>query len=185
MARNNNDIPLQTVVSHTPSPTSDEKQSEKTGIFHGISTRGRRQRAPIDERTGAPLPPREVAGQEKTALNKMGRLYTKILNFSIVTRYMIYVAPIALLLAIPIILSQTKTITGEISGTDQRRFWIWIELSESTHCVSSRAFADNWSSLAQFLGHENRRSFPSQRFRVPHWRRQPWSKEVRSASSRG
>ncbi|KAJ4382338.1 hypothetical protein N0V86_002672 [Didymella sp. IMI 355093] len=128
MAHNANDIPLQTVVSHTPSPTSDEKQSEKSGMFHGLSTRGRRQRAPIDERTGAPLPPRVVAGQEKTALNKMGRLYTKILNFSIVTRYMIYVAPVALCLAIPIILSQTRTIKGDIGGTDQRRFWIWIEI---------------------------------------------------------
>jgi hypothetical protein len=131
MAHQGNDIPLQTVVSHTPSPTSEEKQSEKSGMFNGMSTRGRRQKAAIDERTGAPLPPREVAGQEKTALNKMGRLYTKILNFSIVTRYMIYVAPVALLLAIPIILSQTKTITGNIGGTDQRRFWIWIEISMS------------------------------------------------------
>ncbi|KAF1365370.1 hypothetical protein EJ07DRAFT_96522 [Lizonia empirigonia] len=129
MANRGNDIPLQTVVSHTPSPTSEEKQSEKSGILNGFSTRGRRQLAKVDSRTGAPLPPREVAGQEKTALNKMGRLYTTILNFSIVTRYMIYVAPIALLLAIPIILSQTKTITGSIGGTDQRRFWIWIEIS--------------------------------------------------------
>ncbi|KAJ4323509.1 hypothetical protein N0V94_001839 [Neodidymelliopsis sp. IMI 364377] len=128
MASRGNDIPLQTVVSHTPSPTSEEKQSEKSGVFNGFSTRGRRQLAKVDSRTGAPLPPREVAGQEKTALNKMGRLYTKILNYSIITRYMIYVAPVALLLAIPIILSQTKTITGSIGHTDQRKFWIWIEI---------------------------------------------------------
>ncbi|KAF3007378.1 hypothetical protein E8E13_000783 [Curvularia kusanoi] len=125
MANQGNDIPLQTVVSHTPSPTSDEKQSEKTGMFSG---RGRRQLVKIDSRTGAPLPPREVAGQEKTALNKMGRFYTKVLNFSIVTRYMIYVAPVALLLAIPIILSQTHVIHGAIGGTEQDRFWIWIEI---------------------------------------------------------
>ncbi|KAF2633767.1 serine/threonine protein kinase-like protein [Macroventuria anomochaeta] len=128
MANRGNDIPLQTVVSHTPSPTSEEKQSEKSGMFNGLSTRGRRQLAKVDSRTGAPLPPHDVAGHEETALNKMGRLYTKILNFSIVTRYMLYVAPVALLLAIPIILSQTKVITGSIGGTDQRRFWIWIEI---------------------------------------------------------
>ncbi|KZM26985.1 uncharacterized protein EKO05_0004959 [Ascochyta rabiei] len=128
MAGRGNDIPLQTVVSHTPSPTSDEKQSEKSGILNGLSTKGRRQLVKVDSRTGAPLPPREVAEQEKTALNRMGRIYTKILNYSIVTRYMIYVAPVALLLAIPIILSQTGTITGSIGGTDQRRFWIWIEI---------------------------------------------------------
>jgi hypothetical protein len=59
----------------------------------------------------------------------MGRIYTKILNYSIVTRYMIYVAPVALLLAIPIILSQTGTITGAIGNTKQKNFWIWIEIS--------------------------------------------------------
>ncbi|KAF1842105.1 uncharacterized protein K460DRAFT_358762 [Cucurbitaria berberidis CBS 394.84] len=120
-----NDIPLQTVVSHTPSqsPTSKEDKSEKTGMFH----RGRRRLAKVDSQTGAPLPERPHQG-EKTALNHMGRVYTKILNYSIITRYMIYVAPVALLLAIPIILSQTGTITGSISGTEQKKFWIWIEI---------------------------------------------------------
>ena len=120
------DIPLQTVVSHTPSqsPTSKEMHSEKVGI------NGRRRLAKIDSRTGAPVPERS-RGSEETALNRMGRIYTKILDFSIVTRYMIYVAPVALLLAIPIILSQTRTITGSIGRTDQRRFWIWIEISAS------------------------------------------------------
>lgn len=94
-------------------------------MFH----RGRRQVAKVDSRTGAPLPPRGDE-QEKTALNRMGRIYTKILDFSIVTRYMIYVAPIALILAIPIILSQTGTITGSIGGTGQKNFWIWIEISK-------------------------------------------------------
>jgi len=126
---NTNNIPLQTVVSHTPShpsPTSDDNEkSEKTGMFH----RGRRRIAKVDSRTGAPLPPRGDQ-PEKTALNRMGRVYTKILNFSIVTRYMIYVAPIALLLAIPIILSQTGTITTSIGDTEQKKFWIWIEISE-------------------------------------------------------
>lgn len=119
------DIPLQTVVSHTPthsSPTYKDEKDEKTGMFH----RGRRRLAKVDSRTGAPLP--ERVGEEKTALNRMGRIYTKILNFSIVTRYMIYVAPVALLLAIPIILSQTGVSTGTIGGTDNKRFWIWIEI---------------------------------------------------------
>lgn len=164
MADRTNDIPLQRVVSHTPSPTSEEKQSEKGNMFNGFSTRGRRQVARVDSRTGAPLPPQEVAGQEKTALNKMGRIYTKILNYSIVTRYMIYVAPIALLLAIPIILSQTKVITGSIGNTDQRRFWIWIEISTYFLPIASRALADHLVSLAQFLGCEDHRPLPPQRF---------------------
>ncbi|KAI8937127.1 hypothetical protein NX059_006341 [Plenodomus lindquistii] len=119
-------IPLQNVVSHTPSqssPTYKDEKTEKNGMFY----RGRRQLAKIDSRTGAPLPPR--AGQEeKTALNRMGRIYSKILNYSIVTRYMIYVAPVALLLAIPIILSQTGNTEDTVGGTDGKKFWIWIEI---------------------------------------------------------
>ncbi|KAF1828783.1 serine/threonine protein kinase-like protein [Decorospora gaudefroyi] len=125
MDKGTTDIPLQTVVSHTlsqSSPTLQNEKAEKSNMF----TRGRRKLALVDARTGAPLPPRGV--DDKTALNRMGRIYTKILNYSIVTRYMIYVAPIALLLAIPIILSQTGTITGSIGGTNQKKFWIWIEI---------------------------------------------------------
>lgn len=161
MANRGNDIPLQTVVSHTPSPTSEEKQSEKSGILNGFSTRGRRQVVKIDSRTGAPLPPREVPEHEKTALNRMGRLYTKILNYSIITRYMIYVAPVALLLAIPIILSQTKVMTGSIGWTDQRRFWIWIEISTFMSSFATYAPTNGSASLAQFLGHEDCGSLPS------------------------
>jgi hypothetical protein len=121
---NRNDIPLQTVVSHTPTSSNNEK-GEKTGMFQ----RGRRRLAKVDSRTGAPLPPRGDH-EEKTALNHMGRIYTKILDYSIITRYMIYVAPIALLLAIPIILSQVGVVTGSIGDTNQKKFWIWIEISE-------------------------------------------------------
>lgn len=87
----------------------------------------------MDSRTGAPLPPRGDQ-PEKTALNRMGRIYTKILNYSIVTRYMIYVAPIALILAIPIILSQTGVIASSVGGTEAKKFWIWIEISELHNC---------------------------------------------------
>ncbi len=149
------DIPLQTVVSHTPSQSAE---NEKTGMF----TRGRRKLAPVDSKTGAPIPSRRQ-DDEKTALNRMGRIYTKILNFSIVTRYMIYVAPIALLLAIPIILSQTQVIHGTISGSNQKMFWIWIEISESIgHSLILDHPTNMHFSLAQLLGHESHCPLPSQ-----------------------
>jgi hypothetical protein len=151
MENRGNDIPLQTVVSHTPShnsPTSsNNEKSEKTGMFH----RGRRRLAKVDSRTGAPLPPRGDQ-EEKTALNRMGRVYTKILNYSIVTRYMIYVAPIALLLAIPIILSQTGTITGAIGNTKQKNFWIWIEISKSYPSQNTCAHANKLSQSGSVSG---------------------------------
>jgi hypothetical protein len=62
--------------------------------------------------------------EKETTLNVLGRLY----NFNVFTRYIIYVAPLALVLAIPIVLSQMKVIEGSIAGTIQKSFWIWMEI---------------------------------------------------------
>ncbi|CAI6340024.1 unnamed protein product [Periconia digitata] len=134
--RGTDDIPLQTVVSHTPSHTPTIKEpSEKSGLFH----RGKRRVQKVDSKgnyDASTVPPVE---EESTALNRMGRFYLKVLNFSIITRYMIYVAPIALILAIPIILAALKDITKPIGqgknangdvlhGADPKLFFIWIEI---------------------------------------------------------
>lgn len=118
------DIPLQTVVSHTPSQNASPSGSnnEKAGGWSG----GRRKLQKLDS-TGV-APPLEDEDDQKTALNRMGRIYTKILNFSIVTRYMIYVAPLALILAIPIILYATVYRNKDIGGSDGKLFFIWIEI---------------------------------------------------------
>jgi hypothetical protein len=138
MANNTQDIPLQTVVSHTPShaPTVKDEQSEKSGLFH----RGRRRVKKTDSK-GIAYNPAHLPDEddEKTALNRMGRFYSRVLNFSIITRYMIYVAPLALILAIPIILSSSGVIFKEKSGEKQliggkengaqpKLFFIWIEI---------------------------------------------------------
>ncbi|KAF2747945.1 hypothetical protein M011DRAFT_493868 [Sporormia fimetaria CBS 119925] len=127
---NSNDIPLQTVVSHAPShaPTVRDTENEKSGFFHG-----RRKVHRVESKSAAYA---GDSGEEKATLNRMGRFYTKILNFSIITRYMIYVAPLALILAIPIVLSATIW-TGNnaegnpkhsVGGANPKRFWIWIEI---------------------------------------------------------
>lgn len=128
---NSHDIPLQHVVSHTPSHQSNRNvnDDDEKGNF----TRGRRRLQKVDSK-GTAFPTQD--SEEKTALNRMGKLYTKILNFSIITRYIIYVAPLAAILAIPIALSVTiwsgKDKDGKpthtISGADGRLFWIWIEI---------------------------------------------------------
>ncbi|KAF1968836.1 hypothetical protein BU23DRAFT_540589 [Bimuria novae-zelandiae CBS 107.79] len=126
---NTTDIPLQTVVSHTPSTIQHEKtgHSEKKGLFHG-----RRRMQKVDSK-GNYTSSDGGDEEDKTALNKMGKFYMKVLNFSIVTRYMIYVAPLALALAIPIILAATGVISknakiGGKNGADPRLFFIWIEI---------------------------------------------------------
>ncbi|KAJ4350287.1 uncharacterized protein N0V89_008908 [Didymosphaeria variabile] len=133
---NNADIPLQTVVSHSPSHTAtlrEEKSgsSEKRGLFHG-----RRRVQKVDSRNnGYAAPGAGNNDEDKTALTKMGKFYMKVLNFSIVTRYMIYVAPLALILAIPIILAATGVISKKAriggdsdTGAEPRLFFIWIEI---------------------------------------------------------
>jgi hypothetical protein len=128
-----NDIPLQTVVSHTP--TVQEQVSEKSGRFF----RGRRRVQKVDSKNG--VVPAEITGEDdKTALNRMGKFYLKILNFSIITRYMIYVAPLAIILAIPIILAKTiwsgtnadGTPKHTISGANEFNFWLWIEVGKAS-----------------------------------------------------
>ncbi|KAL3959991.1 hypothetical protein ACCO45_005108 [Purpureocillium lilacinum] len=40
---------------------------------------------------------------EDVRLNAMGRLYAKIVGFSVITRYMVYVVPVGILLAVPLV----------------------------------------------------------------------------------
>lgn len=130
------DIPLQKVVSHTPSQAATVRNDEeKSGLFHR-SIHGRRKLRKIDSK-GQSHPGTGDADEEKTALNRMGRLYSKILNFSIVTRYMIYVTPLALALAVPIVVAVTldkkrdvKEGPLTIGGVRMYIFFTWIEVGK-------------------------------------------------------
>ncbi|KAH7156104.1 Mechanosensitive ion channel-domain-containing protein [Dactylonectria macrodidyma] len=73
--------------------TESRVENEKSG-HHGH--RGRRRKLDEDGLS------RSNTGDE-ASLNAMGRLYNKIVGFSVVTRYLVYVVPVSLLLAVPII----------------------------------------------------------------------------------
>jgi hypothetical protein len=78
-----------------------------------------------------------------TELNLMGRVYTKVIGFSVVTRYLVYVVPVALLLAIPLVLlpvtgdkdrftvGDVKDDTGKVTTQGPSLFFLflWIEIS--------------------------------------------------------
>lgn len=65
---------------------------------------------------------------EPDRVNKMGRIYNKITSFSTLTRYMVYVTPLALCIAVPIIVGATAAQSAEIGGVRIVWFFSWIEI---------------------------------------------------------
>ncbi|KAI2616369.1 Mechanosensitive ion channel-domain-containing protein [Hypomontagnella submonticulosa] len=105
-----NEIPL-TQVRSTASSTGARKpnqgtatgfstnqsipdESEKHGFFH----RGRRRANKND-----PSRENDNLTSDEASLNAMGRLYNRIIHASVVTRYLVYIVPVAVLLAVPLI----------------------------------------------------------------------------------
>jgi hypothetical protein len=104
------DIPLSTVRSHASTgarkatmPQNSSASSETAGNDEksGLHFRGGRRR----KMTGDDMGRKDgaAANDEGFNLNFMGKLYTKIIGFSVVTRYLVYIVPVGLLLAIPLI----------------------------------------------------------------------------------
>lgn len=69
-------------------------------------------------------------GEEDT-LNKMGQIYNKITTFSTLTRYLVYVTPLALCIAVPIIVGATAAKSARIGGVRIVWFFSWIEIGKS------------------------------------------------------
>lgn len=129
------DIPLTNVTTNTGArksnnlssngidrqPTfTEQKHDEKAGLFRRNVT-GRRKVANKSGRY------RGDDGEEDT-FTQMGMIYEKILNFSIVTRYFLYVLPLAVIIAIPIIIGAAAAQGAEIGGV--RIVWLfsWLEI---------------------------------------------------------
>ncbi|KAK1144615.1 hypothetical protein N8T08_004918 [Aspergillus melleus] len=102
-----------------PGESPNPNASEKTGLVPGPGP-GRRRRV---DTMGA-----SVEESEDGTITTMGRIYQKILNFSIVTRYMLYVTPLAILIAIPIIVGATVAQDATIGGVPVHWFFTWIEV---------------------------------------------------------
>lgn len=95
---------------HTaPVPTEE-------GIFHGHI--GRRRAADSGE---------DGAGEEG-ALTTMGKFYDKILHFSILTRYLLYIFPLSITLLIPVLVSIYAAPKATIGGVRMKWFFIWMQI---------------------------------------------------------
>ena len=150
------DIPLNQVTTKIgarkieSSPTdygsqSTQQQNEKAGYFPQ-HVAGRRKVATDDSHT------RRGADGEEEVLTRMGKIYSKILNFSVLTRYLVYVLPVALLFAIPIIIGATVAPKAGVEATHVRIVWIftWVEIVWFG-LWGSKLFAKFLPHLFQFL----------------------------------
>ncbi|KAI0407017.1 serine/threonine protein kinase [Xylaria palmicola] len=108
--------------------SGDNEQNEKHHFFH----RGRRQAKKDDE-----PPSRDELASNELSFNAMGRLYNWIFHASGPTRYLLYIVPVGVLLAIPIIVLAALDKRDDIpvgTGTDGAKgpslffFFIWIEV---------------------------------------------------------
>ena len=123
------DIPLTTVTSKTGASKGDmgtygggpySEKNEKAGLFRRAAA-GRRRKAKEQNRGHS-------GEEEEDALTEMGRLYNKILNFSVVTRYFLYVLPLALIIAVPIIIGATAAHHRRIGKVRVLWLFTWIEI---------------------------------------------------------
>lgn len=128
-------------LSNPQTTSQSTMQNEKAGYFKQRAA-GRRKAANDGRHNGGD-------GEEDT-LTQMGQIYNKILNFSIITRYFLYVLPLAVLIAVPIIIDATaapKATRGHV-----RIVWIftWVEIVWLSLWVSKLA-AKALPSIFQFL----------------------------------
>ncbi|PLB39440.1 serine/threonine protein kinase [Aspergillus candidus] len=98
--------------------------NEKTGLVSDAAmpgVAGGRRR--ITGATGAAL-----EDPADGTVTRMGRIYQAVLNFSLVTRYLLYILPLAILLAIPIIVGATVAPHAAIGGVSLPWFFFWFEI---------------------------------------------------------
>ncbi|KAK1254405.1 hypothetical protein MKX08_008400 [Trichoderma sp. CBMAI-0020] len=107
---------------------SNDEHNEKHGMHHRHA--GRRRR--MDDES---LKRRQTG--EDVSMNAMGRLYAKIIGFSVITRYMVYVVPVGILLAVPLIVLPLTGHKNDIRlGTNDGAhgpplfyLFLWIQIS--------------------------------------------------------
>lgn len=151
------DIPLANVNTRTGARKQDgsspndygrqqsfsDSRNEKTAFFkRRPAGRRRKVKANSNEKRGDD-------GEEDT-MNQLGKIYKRILDFSIVTRYFLYVLPLAIIFAIPIIVDATATDKKELGGVRVVWFFSWIEILWLSLWVS-KLVAKTLPAVFQFL----------------------------------
>lgn len=177
-------IPLEKVVSHasttgarrpsaTPIPVPENENGEKQRFHRGMRKRG-----------GSGSAAQNTTEEGDGVLTTMGRFYNAVLNFSVVTRYFIYVLPLALVLAVPIIVGATVAPKAMIGGIRIVWLFIWIEIGKSLRLDLARNFLSisarklTISSLVELMGIQDRCPLPPTRLPICRRCRQPWRPQI-------
>ena len=131
------DIPLAAVNSQgqtgarkmasNPSPSSYRAAADFS-VSNINEKSGHYQRGPGGRRKKMEQKGRENKDNEDGTLTVMGKLYTAVFNFSIITRYFLYVLPLALAIAVPIVTGATIAKGATIGGVRIVWFFTWIEI---------------------------------------------------------
>lgn len=154
------EIPLEKVVTHSSSSgvrtAAHTATSQSNGITFGDLTKEKSGKGSIFRRRGRrkiskPDLDRHRSGLEVDGgLRMMGKFYNMILNFSVVTRYFIYVLPLAALLAIPIIVGFTAAPHATLGGVRIVWLFVWLEAIWTSLWVS-KIVAQMLPYLFQFI----------------------------------
>ena len=115
----------------SPSPNDATIDIPLTNVQTNMSKTGSRKAQSFNEKTdrldyGHAGRRRKIReSKERGEVNPMGKIYKKILGFSIVTRYFLYLLPMSMLIAVPIVIG--ATVSKEANFGDVR-----IGMSRST-----------------------------------------------------
>ena len=151
-------IPLEKVVTHSSASgvrTASHTATARNNVTFGGTGNGKAGKGSLFGRGGRrrlvkPGTPPSNESEVEHKLRIMGRIYQKILNFSFITRYIIFVLPLATLLAIPIIIGFTAAPHATLGGVRIVWLFIWLEIVWTSLWVS-KAFAHTLPFIFQFF----------------------------------
>ena len=135
------EIPLSTVksrASSTGARRSDQVNVSLSDVSESDEKTHGRRKAVVPSRHG-------TGGSEEVSVNFLGRMYARVIGFNASLRYLIYIVPVGLALAVPLIVlsvlglkekipvgSQTKTRDDKevtVEGPSLFRIFLWVEIA--------------------------------------------------------
>ncbi|KIW04597.1 uncharacterized protein PV09_04345 [Verruconis gallopava] len=87
---------------------------------------------------------------EQNTLNTLGKMYTRIRDFNVITRNIIYIVPVAILLAIPLVIFATAAKEARAGGVRLLGLFIWIQVMWWSFWLT-KAIAQTMPFIFQFL----------------------------------